>query len=149
MNSVTLIGTLTKDPQMQKNGETKICDLRVVESNGRKESPLYINVSTFGRQAETCGQYLSKGRRIAVIGQLRFREWVNDRGDKRSEHSITAAQVDFLAGSKRRNTGDKKEGQKGPSDQKNSSDEKPSDEKPSSDQEDSSDEKDFSDQKDS
>jgi single-strand DNA-binding protein len=102
MNTVTLIGTLTKDPEMKKRGETKVCDLRLAESNGRKESPLYINVSAFGRQAETCGEYLSKGRQVAVTGQLRFREWELDEGGKRSEHSIAADRVDFLPGGKKR-----------------------------------------------
>ena len=63
-----------------------------------KDSPLYINVAAFGRQAETCERYLSKGRQVAVAGQLRFREWETDGGGKRSEHSIAADRVDFLAG---------------------------------------------------
>jgi single-strand DNA-binding protein len=98
MNTVTLIGALTRDPEMRTRGETKVCDLRVAESNGRKESPLYINVSVFGRQAEICKEYLGKGRQVAVVGQLRFREWENDEGQKRSEHTIAADRVDFLPG---------------------------------------------------
>jgi single-strand DNA-binding protein len=70
----------------------------MAESNGRKESPLYINVSVFGRQAEICKEYLGKGRQVAVVGQLRFREWENDEGQKRSEHTIAADRVDFLPG---------------------------------------------------
>jgi single-strand DNA-binding protein len=98
MNSVTLIGALTKDPEMKDGGDTKVCSLRVAEGSGRKE-PLYINVSAFGRQAETCKEYLVKGRQVAVSGQLRFREWETDQG-KRSEHSIAADRVDFLPGAK-------------------------------------------------
>lgn len=105
MNSVTLIGTLTKDPEMRSGGETKVCAMRLAESNGRKDSSLFINVSAFGRQAETCKQYLSKGRQVAVTGQLRFREWETDEGGKRSEHSIAADRVDFLPGGKRRDSG--------------------------------------------
>jgi single-strand DNA-binding protein len=73
MNTVTLIGTLTRDPQMRKKGQTKVCAMRLAESNGNKESPLFINVAAFGRQAETCKKYLAKGRHVAVCGQLRFR----------------------------------------------------------------------------
>lgn len=98
MNTVTLIGNLTKDPEMRNGGETKVCQLRLAESNGRKDSPLYINVSAFGRQAETCKEYLFKGRHVAVCGQLRFREWEAEDGGKRSEHSIVADRVDFLPG---------------------------------------------------
>jgi single-strand DNA-binding protein len=101
MNTVTLIGTLTKDPEL-RNGknDSKVCSMRLAESNGRKDSPLFINVSAFGRQAETCERYLSRGRQVAVSGQLRFREWEAEGGGKRSEHSIAADRVDFLGSSK-------------------------------------------------
>jgi single-strand DNA-binding protein len=102
MNSVTLIGTLTKDPEIRNgNGDAKVCSMRLAESNGRKGTPLFINVSAFGRQAETCGKYLAKGRQVAVSGQLRFREWEPEGGGKRSEHTIAADRVDFLPGGKR------------------------------------------------
>lgn len=102
MNAVTLIGNLTKDPEMKQNGETKICQLRVAENNGSKskEDPLFISVSAFGKQAETCGRYLTKGRPVAISGRLRFREWDAKDGGKRSEHSIVADRVQFLPGSK-------------------------------------------------
>lgn len=96
MNSVTLIGTLTRDPELKEGGKTAVCAMRVAESNGRRDSPLYINVAAFGRQAEVCERYLSKGRQVAITGQLRFREWEGEEGEKRSEHSIAADRVDFL-----------------------------------------------------
>jgi len=105
MNTVTLIGTLTKDPELRNGGQSKVCAMRLAETNGSKDSPLYINVSAFGRQAETCEQYLSKGRQVAVVGKLRFREWETD-GAKRSEHSIAADRVDFLGGGQRRGGAD-------------------------------------------
>jgi|SRR6476620_3627843 len=106
MNTVMLIGNLTKDPEVRNgNGDAKVCSMRVAESNGRKGSSLFINVAAFGRQAETCSKYLSKGRQVAVTGQLRFREWESDGGGKRSEHSIAAERVDFLPGAKSRGSG--------------------------------------------
>lgn len=114
MNTVTLIGALTRDPELRKRGESKVCDLRVAEANGRKESPLFVNVSVFGRQAEICNEYLSKGRQVAITGQLRFREWKNDEGQKRSEHTIAADRIDFLTSSgKRRNSDGGSKGSKG------------------------------------
>jgi single-strand DNA-binding protein len=101
MNTVTMVGTLTRDPEMRSAGEAKVCAMRLAEANGRKDSPLFINVSAFGRQAETCKKYLAKGRLVAVQGQLRFREWETDDGNKRSEHSVAADRVEFLpSGSK-------------------------------------------------
>lgn len=109
MNTVTLVGTLTKDPEMRERGETKVCQMRLAESNGHPDSPLYINVAAFGRQAETCATYLARGRQVAVAGQLRFREWESDEGAKRSEHSIAAERVDFLAGGRRRDSDEQAE----------------------------------------
>lgn len=100
MNSVTLIGNLTRDPEMKESGKTTVCQLRVAESNGSKskEDPVYISVAAFGKQAETCGRFLSKGRHVAISGRLRFREWAAKDGSKRSEHSIVADRVQFLPG---------------------------------------------------
>ena len=97
---MTLIGTLTKDPEIRNGGETKVCAMRLAESNGSKDSPLFINVSAFGRQAESCERYLAKGRHVAISGRLRLREWKTDEGGKRSEYSIAADRVDFLPGGK-------------------------------------------------
>ena len=106
MNTVTLIGNLTKDPELKEHDDTKICELRLAESNGHEGSPLYINVAVFGRQAKTCDEYLAKGRQVAVTGRLRFREWqAKEGGGKRSEHTIAADRVHFLGGGKGRGSG--------------------------------------------
>ncbi len=110
MNTVTLIGTLTKDPEIKDGGESKVCSMRLAELNGREGSPLFINVAAFGRQAETCSKYLAKGRHVAVSGQLRFREWEVEGGGKRSEHTIAASRVDFLPGGNRGASNDQGEG---------------------------------------
>jgi single-strand DNA-binding protein len=98
MNTVTLIGNLTKDPEMAGGGETKVCRMRLAESAGAGSEPLYIDVAAFGRQAETCQRYLRKGRAVAVSGRLRFRQWQGRDGTRRSAHSIAADRVDFLSG---------------------------------------------------
>jgi single-strand DNA-binding protein len=98
MNTVTLIGTLTKDPELRGSAETPVCQLRLADNSGPKDEPVYINVAAFGRQAESCNTYLSKGRHVAVCGRLRFREWEGKDGVKRSEHSLAADRVDFLPG---------------------------------------------------
>ena len=103
MNTVTMIGRLTRDPEMRSGGQTKVCAMRVADGGGRGD-PLYINVAAFGRQAETCQRYLTKGRQVAVSGRLRFREWEDEGGVKRSEHSIAADRVDFLSGARSEST---------------------------------------------
>lgn len=98
MNSVTLIGNLTRDPEMKGDGESRVCRMRVAESNGSRDAtPLYIDVAAFGRQADSCQRYLRKGRSVAVSGRLRFREWEGEDGGRRSGYSIAADRVQFLA----------------------------------------------------
>jgi single-strand DNA-binding protein len=109
MNTVTLIGNLTKDPEMAGNGETKVCRMRLADSSRSKSEPLYIDAAAFGRQAETCHKYLSKGRQVAVAGQLRLRQWQSEEGTQRSEISIAADRVDFL-GSSRSGRGERSKG---------------------------------------
>jgi single-strand DNA-binding protein len=96
MNTLTLIGTLTKDPELRTRADNKVCVMRLAESNGHPDSPLYINIAAFGSQAETCSKSLRKGSQIAVTGQLRFREWKTDDHTRRSEYSIAAERIDFL-----------------------------------------------------
>jgi single-strand DNA-binding protein len=99
MNSVTLIGRLTKDPELKGSGDRKVCQLRLAENGGRKsDNPLYIDVAAFGRQAEVCAKHLAKGRQVAVGGRLRLSEWEAKDGSKRSRHSIVADRVEFLGG---------------------------------------------------
>jgi single-strand DNA-binding protein len=97
MNSLSLVGALTKDPDMKGSGESRVCRLRLVETHAHRDQPLYINVSVFGVQADRCHEHLQKGRQVAVVGRLRFREWQRVDLTKRSEYWIAADRVDFLA----------------------------------------------------
>jgi len=104
MITVTMIGTLTKDPELKKGGDTKVCQMRLAELNGG-ESPLFIDVAAFGRLAPSCAKHLAKGRHIAVGGRLRMREWEDDDGEKRRGYSIAADRIDFLPGERKRRGG--------------------------------------------
>jgi single-strand DNA-binding protein len=98
MNSLTLVGVLTKDPEPAGAPDRRICRMRLAELNAHPDHPLYINASVFGEQAEVCLARLHKGSRVAVVGRLRFREWKRVDLSRRSEHSIAADRVDFLSG---------------------------------------------------
>ena len=62
--------------------------MRLAVNDQRDQPPLFIDVATFGSQAEACAKYLSKGRAIAVTGRLIYREWVADDGTRRSKHAV-------------------------------------------------------------
>lgn len=87
MNQLSLIGHLTRDPQLRTLSDGRaVCDLRLAVNGGRDARPLFIDVATFGPQAEACARYLAKGREIAFTGRLAYSEWESD-GAKRSKHS--------------------------------------------------------------
>jgi single-strand DNA-binding protein len=100
MNMINLVGRLTRDPELKEiGGGRSVCELRLAVENpgrgGERGEPTYVDVSTFGAQAEACARYLVKGRQVAVSGRLVFREWTGGDGLKRSAHSVRG-RVEFL-----------------------------------------------------
>jgi single-strand DNA-binding protein len=99
MNSVQLIGRLTKNPELRMtNGSDSVCAMRIaVDRMGENGAAGYVDVSVFGRAGEACAEHLSRGWLVGVSGRLRYREWTGKDGSKRSALAIVGA-VDFLAG---------------------------------------------------
>jgi single-strand DNA-binding protein len=103
INAVVITGNLTKDPEVRVIGNSNtVCDLRVAV-NGREkhagewqERPDYFDVTVFGKQAENCGEYLRKGRAVAVEGRLRQDRWKNEADENRSAVKIIARSIHFL-----------------------------------------------------
>lgn len=99
LNHVTIIGRLGRDPETNQSGT--VCKLRIASSDRVKRGDEWVDhtnwfdVAVFGKTAEHCTKYLSKGRQVAVEGRLRYREWEKD-GAKRSAVEIAADDVQFL-----------------------------------------------------
>jgi len=108
LNSVVLIGNLTKDPELRYTPSgLPVCTLRLAvgrnfpNSQGEMETD-YFNVVVWRNQAEKCAEYLSKGRQIAVTGRLQSRSWEAADGGKRSTVEVVADRVVFLGRRERR-----------------------------------------------
>jgi len=103
VNRVVVVGNLTRDPELRHTPSgTSVCSLRIAVNTRRKDASgqwadkaNYFSVSVFGQQAESCAQYLSKGRPVAIDGRLEWREWEQD-GNKREAVEIVADSVQFL-----------------------------------------------------
>ena len=100
MNSVQLTGRLTTAVQTRAtNGGTHVASLRLAVQRPRKDGEDqgadYVDVTVFGRQADTCAQYLAKGRKIAVEGRLHHSEWDSDTG-RRQKLEVIANTIEFL-----------------------------------------------------
>src|SRR5437762_2202563 len=105
INRVVLVGNLTRDPELRHTpGGNAVCSLRIAVNTRRKdaatgewtEKPNYFDVTVWGNQGESCAQYLSKGRPVAVEGRLEWREWEAQDGTKRQAVEIIANSVQFL-----------------------------------------------------
>ena len=105
INRVVLVGNLTRDPELRHTpGGTPVCNLGIAVNSRRKDEsgnwvdkPNFFRISVFGNQAESCAQYLSKGRPVAIDGRLEWREWeAKDGGGKRESVEIVADSVQFL-----------------------------------------------------
>ena len=99
MNSVNLIGRLTADPTLNERKGIQVGNLRLAVQRPRKDGEDqgadYVDVTVFGRQAETCKQYLAKGRKIGVQGRLHHSEWDGENG-RRQKLEVIADNVEFL-----------------------------------------------------
>lgn len=103
-NKVILIGNLTKDPELRYTPQgTSVCNFRIAvnyrykQGDEVKKEVTFIDVVTFGKQADTCGQYLNKGSAVLVEGRLQERRWETEEGQSRSKFEVVAQSVRFLS----------------------------------------------------
>ena len=99
VNSVHVIGRLTRDPELQQtpNGVSVakfgIASNRQVNGEERTD---FFEVVTWQKQAETIAAHLTKGRKVFVEGRLTQEQWDSSAGEKRSRVIITGESVTFL-----------------------------------------------------
>jgi len=106
LNKVLLMGNLTRDPEVRYTPKgTAVGDLAIAINDSYKtqdgtikETVTYVDIEVWGRQAETCKQYLTKGRPIFVEGQLRLDQWETPQGEKKRLLRVRADRVQFLGG---------------------------------------------------
>lgn len=100
VNSVILIGNLTREPELSYTGSGKaVCKFGVAlnEKFNDVEKVHFFDVTVWGKQAESCNNYLKKGSKACVDGRLNFDSWEDRQtGQKRSKVNIVANRVHFL-----------------------------------------------------
>ena len=104
-NKVLLMGNLTRDPEVRYTPKgTAIAAIGLAvnrrwttESGEQKEEVTFVDVEVWGRQAETVGQYLSKGKPIFVEGRLKLDSWEDkESGQKKSKMKVVCERFQFL-----------------------------------------------------
>lgn len=99
MNNVNIIGRLTRNPDVRQsnNGKT-VCHMTVAVDTGygEKKETAFIPVVVFGKSAENCEKYLSKGSQVGVTGRIQTGSYEKD-GRKVYTTDVIATNVEFLA----------------------------------------------------
>lgn len=106
LNCVILAGRLTRDPEVRHTASGQaVADLGLAVGERYKsksgewvERTCFVDVVVWGRQAETCGEYLAKGAPVLIDGRLQLDQWENQQGEKRSKLLVRANRVQFLSG---------------------------------------------------
>ena len=115
-NRIVMMGRLTRDPQVRQIASGRsVSDLglAVAEAYKNKDGEItervcFVDIVTWGKQAEACGEYLKKGSPILVEGRLQLNTWETSDGQKRSKHRVSADRIEFLNGNKANSHSDKK-----------------------------------------
>lgn len=104
MNVVTLVGNLGSDPETRATGGGMVIatlklatEDRVKKGDSWEKETQWHRVIVFGKTAENCAQYLSKGKKVAVVGKVKYRTWDKDDGTKGYVTEIVADSVEFLS----------------------------------------------------
>ena len=107
LNKVFLMGNVARDPELRYiQSGTAVLDLRLAVNRRTKaadgtwgDEATFLDVTVWGKQAENCAEYLSKGRPVFVEGHLRMDQWKDKKtGENRSKLRVTAENVQFLGG---------------------------------------------------
>lgn len=106
VNKVILVGNLGRDPEVRFTpGGKAVARFSLATSEAwtdaggnRQERTEWHNIVVWGKQAESCGQYLTKGRQVYVEGSLRSRQYDDKDGNRRSITEVVAQRVQFLGG---------------------------------------------------
>ena len=104
LNRVTLIGYLGKDPELKYGSSgNPVCNMTLATDEGytdkdgnKVDRTEWHRIVAYQRLAETCGQYLQKGRLIYVEGKLQTRKWQDKDGNDRYTTEVVAGRVQFL-----------------------------------------------------
>lgn len=104
LNRATLIGNLTKDPEVKQTASGQaVCSFSIATNRSwlgkdgqKQEATDFHNLVAWGKLAEICGQYLQKGKKIYVEGRLQTRDWEGQDGSKRRTTEIIVENMIML-----------------------------------------------------
>lgn len=99
MNKIILIGNLTKDPETRSTASgVTVCSFTIAVNRryGDKETD-FFRINAWRALGDNCSRYLSKGRKVAVTGELQARQYTDKAGNVRLSLDVNAEEVEFLS----------------------------------------------------
>jgi single-strand DNA-binding protein len=103
MNKITLIGNLTNDPETRSTSSgVTVCaftiavNRRFANSNGERQTD-FFRINAWRQLGEICSKHLSKGKKVAVVGELQARTYEAKNGETRMSLDVAADEVEFLS----------------------------------------------------
>lgn len=104
LNRATVLGNVTRDPEVRQTATGQsVCSFGVAtnrswtDASGKKQEAVeFHNIVAWGKLAEICGQYITKGRKVYIEGRLQTREWEGQDGAKRQRTEIVTDNMIIL-----------------------------------------------------
>lgn len=102
-NKVVLVGNFTRDVELRRTqNDTAVCDVglavndRVKRGDEWVDETTFVDVTCWGRTAEVASEYLSKGASVLIEGRLKFEQWDDAEGNKRSKLKVVCERLQML-----------------------------------------------------
>ena len=100
MNKVVMLGNVTRAPEVRyipgKDLPVAKFGFAINRKTKDREETCFIDIVAFGKTAEMCGEYVTKGMPLLIEGRLSFSQWENE-GQKRSKHEVVAENIQFVS----------------------------------------------------
>lgn len=99
MNKLFIIGNLTRDPELRSTPQgISVCSFTVAVNRRQKQDEAdFFHVSAWRGLGENCSKYLSKGRKVAVTGEVSLNTYTGQDGKTRASIEVRAEDVEFLS----------------------------------------------------
>lgn len=97
MNKLTIIGNLTADPELRTTQDgINVCNFTVAVNRKQREGADFFRVTAWRQLGENCGKFLSKGRKVCVVGPVSVHIYQANDGTTKASLEVTAEDVEFL-----------------------------------------------------
>ena len=101
MNNLTIIGNLSRDPELRTiPSGVAVCTFTIAVNGRKPEDTQFFRITTWRQTAENCQRFLAKGRKVAVVGAVSLNTYTAKDGTTKASLEVNADEVEFLGGNR-------------------------------------------------